>query len=307
MKKLGLFIFLLPILLVGCNSNNDVGANSNSTLREVGVYLTDAPFDQAQNLFGMNPMLRFSAVNLDIVGVQYQVLDTTKHEENNDFKGIFENNHWHAFRPEMNNDTTTWKDMNFTEKIIPVSMLSNGDSTLLANLTIPANTHIAKLKFKLGKNSTVVLADSAKTVKPLNISDKSDSTLVVHIFNKPPKGRYNVMVDFDIARSIVVDRKGNCYLIPTMRCFIMESTGQVVGSVLPKNVKTKVFVVTNNDTISTVSNVKMNNLFKLKGLEAGTYNVQFMPLDTIGKVTVSKSVTIKNHGTVVLDKVKVIP
>jgi|GEM_PF-650939 len=306
MKKLGVLILFLPILFVSCNSNSEIGTNSASNSREVGLYLTDAPLDPAQNLFGMNPMLRFTVVNLDIVGVQYQILDTAKYVNRDDFNEIFEDNHLHEFHPEMN-DTTTWRDMNFTEKIIPVSMLSNGDSVLLANLTIPENTLIAKVRFKLGKNSSVVLADSAKTIKPLIISDRSDSALIVHLFNRPPKGKYNVMLDFDIARSIFVDRKGNCYLKPTMRGYVMESTGEVIGTILPKLIKTKVFVVTNNDTIATVSNVKHNNLFKLKGLEDGTYDVQFMPLDTIGHVTVSKSVTIKNHRTVVLEKVNVIP
>jgi hypothetical protein len=122
MKKLGALILFLPILFVSCNSNSEIGTNSASNSREVGLYLTDAPLDPAQNLFGMNHMLRFTVVNLDIVGVQYQILDTAKYVNKDDFNEIFEDNHLHEFHSEMN-DTTTWRDMNFTEKIIPVSML----------------------------------------------------------------------------------------------------------------------------------------------------------------------------------------
>lgn len=307
MKKLMIALFLVSAFLMSCNTNSENDPNSNS--RDVSLFLTDAPLSYSQSLLSKNPMLRFSAVNLDIVGIQYQVIDTTKHREIYDkaskFNGIFEDNHSRSYSSELV-DTTKWQDIDFTEQTITVSMLSNGDSILLSNVTLPSNTMVGKIKLKLGQNSSVVLADSAQTVKPLLISDKSDSTMVIHLFQNPSKGKYNLMFDFDIARSIVVKKNGDCYLRPVMRGFIMEKTAQIYGTILPSNIRTKVFVVISNDTIATVSNVNHNNKFKLSGLENGTYDVQFMPLDTIGSVTVTKSVEITKHKSISLGSVNVI-
>ena len=306
MKKLWISLLVVSALIMSCTTNSD---NANSTSRSVSLFLTDAPEAFGQNLANKPPMLRFSAVNLDIAGIQYQIIDTTKHKEicskEGKFNGLFEDNHQRGFRPELK-DTTSWQSLDFSEKTVTISMLSNGDSVLLSNITLPANTMIGKIKLKLGKNSTVVLADDAQTVKPLLIADKSDSTLIVHLFNNPPKGKYNLMFDFDIARSIFVAKNGDCYLRPVMRGFIMEKTGEIFGSILPLTLKTKVFVVTSNDTIATVSDVKHHNRFKLSGFEDGTYQVQFMPLDTIGSVTLTKSVTIDKHKPVSLGSVKVV-
>lgn len=315
MRKLFFLTLLVPVFFIACTNNNGSDM-STSNSREVSLFLTDGPGDQmdfGQNLAFKNPMLRFSAVNLDIVGVQYQVLDTARHKEiyenEGDTKeGVFENNH--QVTPEsgeLEKDTTTWQSLDFTPQTITVSMLSNGDSILLSHLTIPANAVIAKVKFKLGKNSSVVLADSNKTVKPLLIPNKSDSTLVIHLNQRPPKGKYNVMFDFDIARSIFVDKTGNCILRPTMRGFLMECTGAVGGFIVPRNIKTKVFVISGTDTISTVSDIRRGNMFKIIGLNEGGYTVNFMPLDTIKKVTVTEDITIsKTKRVVFLDKVQVL-
>lgn len=306
MKKLLFLLFAISTFFMSCVSNDDATSNT----RIVSLFITDAPNDASViNPFNKHPMLRFSAVNLDITGIQYQLIDTTKHKDirfkEGKFNGVFEDNHQRGFKPQAM-DTTQWQNLDFSEKTITISMLSNGDSVLLSNITLPANAMIRKIKIKLGKNSTVVLADSTQSVKPLLIADKSDSTLVVHLFNNPPKGKYNLMFDFDIARSILVTKSGDCYLRPVMRGFVMEKTGEIFGSVLPKNIKTKVFVVTSNDTIATVSDVKHHNRFKLSGFDDGTYNVQFMPLDTIGTVTHTESVTITNHKKVSLGNVTVI-
>ncbi|MHB9056729.1 MAG: DUF4382 domain-containing protein [Paludibacteraceae bacterium] len=315
MRKLFFLILLVPALFIACTNNNGSDI-STSNSREVSLFLTDGPGDHTdfgQNLAFKNPMLRFSAVNLDIVGVQYQILDTTRHREISENEGdtkesAFENNHQGMQKPEgFQKDTTTWQSLDFVPQTITVSMLSNGDSILLSHLAIPANAVIAKVKFKLGKNSSVVLADSNKTVKPLLIPDKSDSTLVIHLNQRPPKGKYNVMFDFDIARSIFVNKAGNCILRPTMRGFVMECTGAVGGFIIPKNIKTKVFIISGTDTISTVSDVMRGNMFKIIGLNEGTYTVNFMPLDTIKKVTITKDITIsKTKRVVFLDRVQVL-
>ena len=113
------------------------------------------------------------------------------------------------------------------------------------------------------------------------------------------------MLDFDIAHSIMLRKDGNFYLKPVMRCFVRETTASIGGFVLPAKLATKVFVVIGTDTIATVSDVKKSNRFKLDGFTAGTYTVQFMPLDS-ANVTFTRNVEIKKYKDVFLGRVKVI-
>lgn len=279
MKKMFFALIIFAAFLAGCNSND---LNSAAGLRDVDVYLTDAPNGGDNNHHDgnhHNPWKRFSAVNLDIVGIQYLATDS------------------------LSKDSAVWTVIPFTEKIYNISMLSNGDSVLLSSFSIPENQIVRKIKFKLGKNSTVVLADN--TVKPLLISNKSDSTLVVHVRNNVPKGKYSIMLDFDIAHSIVMWWDGNFYLKPVMRCFVRETTACVRGFVAPINLATKVFIVIGNDTIATVSDVNRDNRFKLDGLTKGKYLVQFMPLDS-ARVTATRAIEVRHEKCIYLGKVKVI-
>ena len=276
MKKVFFSLLVLVALLTACNSSENGPASGT---RNVALFLTDAPADADHFGKNHNPWKRFAAVNLDIAGIQYMSVDT------------------------LSNDSVIWKDVPFAQQIYTVSLLSNGDSLFLSEFNIPENQLVRKIKFKLGKNSTVVLSDS--TTKPLLISDKSDSTLIVHVRNNVPKGTYSIMLDFDIAHSIILRKDGNFYLKPVMRCFVRETTASIRGFVLPTKLATKVFVVIGTDTIATVSDVRRFNRFMLDGFTAGTYTVQFMPLDS-AQVTFTKSVEIKKNKDVFLGRVKVI-
>ena len=259
MKKTILFGMIAAAALFSCNSNNDVNS-SGKKASEVSIFLTDAPSDWAHQ----SPWKRYAAVNLDVAGVKYFAKDSLGKD-------------------------SVWKDANFTEDIFNVSLLSNGDSILLSKLSVQAGETVHKIKFILGKNSTVALSDN--TVKNLLIPEKSDSSIIIKIPQNLPADKYTVMLDFDIAHSIIMGRDGNFYLIPVMRGFIMEKTAAITGLVLPQKLATKVFIVDNNDTIATVSDVKRGNMFKLSGIEKGSYKVQFMPLDS-ARVTCTKSVKV---------------
>ena len=276
MKKVFFALLAFAALLSACTTSDNAPASGT---RKVALFLTDAPADADHFGKNHNPWKRFTAVNLDIASVQYVSVDS------------------------ISKDSVIWKDVPFAPQTYTVSLLSNGDSLFLSEFNIPENQLVRKIKFKLGKNSTVVLSDN--TVKPLIISDKSDSTLIFHVRNNVPKGTYSIMLDFDIAHSIILRKDGNFYLKPVMRCFVRETTASIRGFVLPVKLATKVFVVVGTDTITTVSDIKRNNRFMLDGFTAGTYTVQFMPLDST-RVTRTKSVEIKKNRDVFLGGVKVI-
>jgi len=264
MKKILYLAIFAAVLLTAC-SNNESATSLGNNPTVASVYLTDAP-GMRPNPFMQGPWQRYIAVNLDIVGIQYYAKDSLKKD-------------------------STWKASNFKETTINVSALSNGDSTLLTMINIPTGEKIHKIKFLLGANSTVVLSDS--TVKKLNIRERSDSSIIVHVIENPTALKFDIMLDFDIAHSIIMGPQGNFYLAPVMRGFIMQECAHIMGNISPKKLATKVFVVNNLDTIATVSDTLRNNRFKLSGLHNGQYTVQFMPL-TGTKVTVKRTVNVRN-------------
>jgi len=264
MKKI-LYLAIFAVALMTSCSNNESANSLSSNPTVASVYLTDAP-GMRPNPFCQGPWQRYISVNLDIVGIQYYAKDSLKKD-------------------------STWKASNFKETIVNIAALSNGDSTLLTMIDIPTGEKIHKIKFLLGANSTVVLSDS--TVKRLNIRERSDSSIIVHVIENPTALKFDIMLDFDIAHSIIMGPQGNFYLAPVMRGFIMQESAHITGFVSPKKLATKVFVVSNSDTIATVSDIFRNNRFKLSGLHNGQYTVQFMPLNGT-KVTVTKTVNVRN-------------
>jgi hypothetical protein len=235
---------------------------------------TSGPRDVSLLLTDAPAWYRFQAVNLDVKGIKYITKDSV------------------------------WQDASFTPGLFNVKLLSNGDSALLSKIHLPNGDAIRQIQFILGSNSNVVLADG--TVKPLAIASKQDTVLKIRIDEKiPAKGSYSIMLDFNIARSIFRDYKGNYVLLPMIRAFVVETTSQIQGFVLPQNIATKVFVVNGTDTVSTVSDVKRGNFFKLAGFAAGKYTVQFMPVDS-ARVTHSVAVTVKYGFNVNMGPVRVI-
>lgn len=280
MKKIFCFAYSIAALalLMSCSSNENENATSLKNSQEVSVFLTDAPNpNQRPDPFHQNPWRRYISVNLDIVGIQYFAKDSLGKD-------------------------SVWVTPDFQETTVKVSSLANGDSILLTKINIPVGQIVHKIKFLLGKNSSVLLSDS--TEKQLIISSRSDSSLVIHVGENPPKCKYSIMLDFDIVHSIIMGPNGNFYLVPVMRGFIMEQCANIIGNILPKDLATKVFVVNGSDTIATVSDVLHNNRFKLSGFHSGTYLVQFMPLDSTS-VTKSRNVTLKGCETLFLSGIKV--
>lgn len=275
MKRILYFAIFSVVLLTSC-SNNDSSASLANSSQVASVFLTDAPNCRPNPLF-QGLWQRYISVNLDIVGIQYYAKDSLSKD-------------------------SVWKSPDFKETMVNVSALSNGDSTLLTMINIPAGEKVHKIKFLLGKSSTVVLCDS--TEKKLNIRERGDSSLVVNVRENPSSVKFSIMLDFDIAHSIVMGPQGNFYLVPVMRGFLIQECAHIAGYVSPLKVATKVFVVDNSDTIATVSDTLRNNRFKLSGLHGGQYLLQFMPL-TGSKVTVSKTVSVKAGQVLNVGAIKV--
>jgi len=87
---------------------------------------------------------------------------------------------------------------------------------------------------------------------------------------------YNLLLDFDAARSVDQQGNGKYSLKPVIRAVNLEETGSIIGTVQPNDFNTNVLVVTGDDTVTSTITADNGN-FQIIGLQEGTYDVVFDP------------------------------
>src|SRR4029078_5808698 len=91
---------------------------------------------------------------------------------------------------------------------------------------------------------------------------------------------YKLLLDFDVARSIVKTGNSRYILKPVIRTVLQAVGGSIRGWVLPDSVQTAVLVIGGSgpDTVSTFTD--SNGGYFVRGLNAGSYTLRFLPSDT---------------------------
>lgn len=174
-----------------------------------------------------------------------------------------------------------------------VLRLVNGKDTLLADAQINAG-RIQQIRLVLGENNYVTV--DGKT-HMLQTPSAQQSGLKLNIHQDVTEGlTYKLLMDFDASRSIVKAGNGKYILKPVIRTSLEAIGGSIKGYVLPNTVSTAVYAVQGADTITgTFTN---SGAYVLKGLNAGTYSVAFVPSgSTYQKQTVNDVTVTVNHVT----------
>lgn len=186
-------------------------------------------------------------------------------------------------------DGVAWIDLPISPKVYDLLTLTNGKSALLSNINLEAGKKVSQVRFILGDNNSVTLADG--TVKTIKAPSAETTGLKVNIQGEiTTTSGYSLMIDFDAERSIVKKGNGEYSLKPTIRGYVVENMGSLSGKITPIDKAYKVYVVVGNDTISTISDLTQNNYYKIHGLKSGNYSVEFsdpkVSLNPIKKISV---------------------
>lgn len=210
----------------------------------VGFYLTDAPADQG-----------ILAVNVDVQAIRYSVNAEEEGEG-------------------------SWVDLPISPAVINLLDFSNGKDTLLSNIELETGMKIHQVRLILGDNNTIMLSDSS--ILPIQTPSAQQSGLKLNVqSNAEVTSGYKVVIDFDASRSIVFKGNGEYLLKPVIRAYITANSSKIYGTLLPADVATRIFTTnTAGDTIATVSDTLLNNLFVLHGLYSGTYDIMSENLQT---------------------------
>lgn len=155
--------------------------------------------------------------------------------------------------------------------------LINDDDTLLADAVISTG-RIEQIRLVLGTENYVKL-EGDPTLKKLETPSAQQSGLKLNIHLDAVEDiLYKLLLDFEVARSIVKTGNDKYVLKPVIRTTLEAIGGSIKGVVSPASVNTTIYLVQTPDTITSTF-TGLNGGYIFKGLPAGSYDLHFNATD----------------------------
>ncbi len=166
-----------------------------------------------------------------------------------------------------------WKELDVDTRIVNLLDLTNGKDTLLGSIEIPAGK-ISQIRLKLGDNNTLKVNDQ---IHNLTIPSGSQSGLKLQVHETFVEGvTYKILLDFDVARSILLTGSNKYKLKPVIRTITEAQSGAIKGAVDPIASTPAIYAISGTDTVGTTY-ADSTGHFLLRGIPAGSYDVHFVP------------------------------
>lgn len=169
---------------------------------------------------------------------------------------------------EVHTETQGWVSLNVNPGIYNLLDYANGNDTLIASSMVDVG-RVSQVRLILGNNNTIVVAG---VTMPLETPSAQQSGLKLNVqADIEPGVTYEMTLDFDASRSIVVTGNSTYKLKPVIRVISAGVDGAISGTIAPVAIGTTVYAASATDTAGTI--VSATGFFLIGGLEAGTYNV----------------------------------
>lgn len=271
----GLMLTTLSLLIFACQKSV-TPINNDSVARNVAVYLTDDP-------------CQYDSVFIDIRYVEIKIDTSSQHRDDDQFE---DNEDDHKEDGKHHDQNGFWDTLNIRPGVYNILKLRNGIDTLFGTTNIPAGK-IRKIRLTLGTNNSVVISGVSH---PVNLFPGSNNYAYVKIHKEHEDdnfrpGQTSIWLDFNVCKSIKV-MNGQYYLKPFLKVFAMSKTGRIEGKVLPNSAQPYVTAWNATDTASALP--EHEGEYKIRGLKAGVYSVQFK--GSFGyKDTTITNVEVKNN------------
>ena len=177
--------------------------------------------------------------------------------------------------------------------------LVNGNDTLLVDDSIPPG-RLHNLRLILGPENYVKVNG---TMIKLNTPGAQQSGLKLNIQQDITSGiLYKIILDFDVAKSIVATGVGSYNLKPVIRTVFESVGGSIKGWVDPWNFKTAVSAIQGPDTIAGTFTGDEGG-YIIKGIAQGIYSVYFNPADSVYKDSLISGINVINKEVTIVDTV----
>jgi len=175
--------------------------------------------------------------------------------------------------------------------------LVNDEDTILADAIIPSG-RIHQLRLILGPENYVRVNG---TLIKLNTPSAQQSGLKLNIQQDVTNGiLYKVLLDFDVAKSIVATGSGSYNLKPVIRTVFESVGGSIKGWVDPRDFKTAVSAIQGLDTIAG-SFTGDDGGYIIKGVAQGAYSLYFNPSNPLYKDSLLSGINVINKEVAVVD------
>jgi hypothetical protein len=278
MKKIILGLSLFTALLIGiaaCNKDNTVAFNSTEKTPLV-VYLTDAP-------------IAFDTVNLDIKYVEVK-LDTNAAHKNDDEFGDDDEDSLNDNK--RHDGYGVWDTLQFTPSIINVAAFRNGIDKMIATGTVTGT--IRKIRLTLGTNNSLV---QNGVTYPLTVRSRYvyvDIKKKHHQQDSTSSAATAIKIDVDLYRSIKLIN-GSYYFLPFIKPFNDVNFAAVSGNVTPAD--SRPFITVFNTTDTNYGVADKYGYYKIRGLQSGTYSINFKGNNGYKDTTISNIVLTNGSVT----------
>ncbi len=201
-------------------------------------------------------------------------------------------------------DDSGWISLDVNEGIYNLLDLTNGLDTLLGTAEIPAGK-VNQIRLILGPNNSIKV-ENETTLLTTASAQQSGLKLNVNTTLEPGV-TYTILLDFDVARSIVHTGASDKYILkPVIRAIAEAKSGAIQGQVIPVMSTPAVYAISELDTVGTTFADTVTGSFIIKGLPAGSYSVSFAPktgFQTVTKNSVDVSIgSVTDLGVVVISE-----
>lgn len=175
--------------------------------------------------------------------------------------------------------------------------LVNDEDTLLADAEIPSG-RLHQVRLILGPENYIRINGS---LIKLNTPSAQQSGLKLNVQQDVANGiLYKIVLDFDVAKSIVETGSGNYNLKPVIRTVFESVGGSIKGWVDPNSFKTAVSAIQGTDTIAGTFTGD-NGGYIIKGLAQGSYSLYFNPSVTTYQDSLISGINVLNTQVTVVD------
>ncbi len=169
--------------------------------------------------------------------------------------------------------TSGWMTMNTQVGLYDVLTLTNGKAALLGTMDMPAGK-ISQIRLKLSNRNSVVIGGETYALRVPSVYQSGINIQVNETVGE--EGKYKILLDFDVAQSVVDHGNGSYSMNPVIRAFSAGNGGSIKGRVVPAHSSPAVYAILGTDTIASAYTDESGE-FLLQGLPAGKYSVAFAP------------------------------
>ena len=184
--------------------------------------------------------------------------------------------------------TSGWFVINNNAATYDLLTLRNGASVVLGNNSLDAG-HYTQIRLIIGTGSNIVVDG---VVYPLEIpSGEQSGVKLNHQFEILPGLIYELLLDFDAERSIVLTGNGQYKLKPVIRLMPIVISGTISGNINPLSAAGFVYAINGTDTAGTVAE-PITGSFKFMALLQQTYRVEVFSANAAYNDTTITNVTV---------------